>query len=204
MLSAVLKSETAIYLSIQIIDAFVEMRRFIIHNAELFSKIDTIEQRQLSFEIETKEQLGAIFQALEKNTPPKQGVFFDWQIFDAYSFCSDLIRLAKKSLMLFDNYIDDSVLTLLSKRQNGVRAIIYTKSISKQLALDLKRHNAQYQPIEIRCFDKFHDRFLIIDDKQLYHFGASLKDLGKKWFAFTKMEVKTLESLNKRIKKMEK
>ena len=124
--------------------------------------------------------------------PPVEGIFFDGQIFDAYSFIADLVKSATNSIVLIDNYIDESVLLLLSKRKEKVSATIYTKQISSQLQLDLKRHNAQYPEIEIRIFNRSHDRFLIIDSI-VYHIGASLKDLGKKWFAFSKME---LESVN--------
>jgi hypothetical protein len=120
--------------------------------------------------------------------PPKEGILFDGQIFDAYVFVSDLVRSAKKSIVLIDNYIDESVLLLLSKRLLSVGAVVYTSQISKQLQLDIQRYNAQYPPVELRKFTKSHDRFLIIDDT-VYHIGASLKDLGKKWFAFNKMEL---------------
>ena len=123
-----------------------------------------------------------------KKITPKQGVFFDGQIFDAYKFVSDLIRRAKKSIIIIDNYIDDSVLLLLTKRKKGVMVKIFTKTISKQLALDVKKYNSQYLPVEIKKFKYAHDRFIIIDDKEVFHFGASLKDLGKKWFAFSKLE----------------
>ena len=122
--------------------------------------------------------------------PPVEGIFFDGQIFDAYTFVSDLVRSAKSRLILFDNYVDDTVLTLLDKRADGVSAQIYTRSITQQLALDLQRHNAQYRPIAIDAFPNAHDRFLCIDDT-VYHIGASLKDLGKKWFAFSRMELGT-------------
>jgi len=120
---------------------------------------------------------------------PRQGVFFEGQVFDAYAFVSDLIRKANKSLILIDNYIDDTVLTHFTKRKKNVKLNIYTASISKQLALDIEKHNKQYPAIQIKQFTKTHDRFLIIDNKELYHFGASLKDLGKKWFAFTKLDI---------------
>ena len=120
--------------------------------------------------------------------PPKEGIFFDDQVFDAYSFVSDLIKSAEKSIVLIDNYIDDSVLLLLSKRAEHVEATIYTATISPQLQLDIQRHNAQYPPININIFTRSHDRFLIIDET-VYHIGASLKDLGKRWFAFSKMEM---------------
>jgi hypothetical protein len=126
--------------------------------------------------------------------PPVEGVFYDGQIFDAHIFISDLIKTAKKSIILIDNYIDESVLTLLSKRELGVDAMIYTKTISDQLQLDLTRHNAQYPPITIEEKQNIHDRFLVIDNA-LYHIGASLKDLGKKLFAFSKMEMSATELL---------
>jgi hypothetical protein len=124
---------------------------------------------------------------------PTQGVFFDGQIFDAYELMSRIIRSASKEIILIDNYIDESVLAQLSKRTMNVEAIIYTKSISRVLRLDLERHNSQYPPIQIRELHESHDRFLIIDRKELYHIGASLKDLGKKWFAFSKLDEKMLE-----------
>ncbi|HBG69577.1 MAG: DNA-binding protein [Bacteroidetes bacterium GWF2_43_63] len=128
--------------------------------------------------------------------PPSQGLFFDGQIFDAYTFVSELIKSAKQSIVLIDNYVDETVLTLLSKRKKSVFAIIYSSQITKQLKLDLQKHNQQYAPIELLEFSKSHDRFLIIDEV-VYHFGASLKDLGKKWFAFSKMEMTSGEILCK-------
>ena len=130
--------------------------------------------------------------------PPVEGIFFDGQIFDAYSFVSDLVRSAKERIVLFDNYVDDTVLTMLDKRGKNVSATIYTKAVSSQLALDLAKHNAQYRPIEIKAFDKVHDRFLCIDST-VYHIGASLKDLGKKWFAFNRMEM-TAEELIRNVR----
>jgi hypothetical protein len=130
---------------------------------------------------------------------PNQGVFFDGQIFDAYELMSKIIRSAKKEIILIDNYIDETVLTHLAKRAETVEAIIYTKSISRILRLDLERHNSQYPPIQIQELRDSHDRFLIIDRKELYHIGASLKDLGKKWFAFSKMDGKMLEFVLSRL-----
>lgn len=121
--------------------------------------------------------------------PPVEGIFFDGQIFDAYKFATDLIKSAKKSLLLIDNYVDESVLLMLSKRNPGVSATIYTKKITKQLQLDLDKHNDQYPPVNIRTYHNSHDRFLIVDNKEVYHIGASLKDLGKKMFAFSKLEI---------------
>lgn len=134
---------------------------------------------------------------INTNLPPNEGIFFDGQIFDAYTFVSELIKTAKSSIVLIDNYIDESVLTLLSKRGKSVSATIYTANISKQLKLDVKRHNAQYPKIEVTQFTKAHDRFLIIDSETVYHIGASLKDLGKKWFAFSKIKLDANELINK-------
>ena len=121
--------------------------------------------------------------------PPVEGIFFDGQIFDAYKFATDLIRSARKSLLLIDNYVDESVLLMLSKRNPGVFATIYTQKITPQLQLDLDKHNDQYPPINVRTYRNSHDRFLIVDDKEVYHIGASLKDLGKKMFAFSKLQM---------------
>jgi hypothetical protein len=128
--------------------------------------------------------------------PPQEGIFYDGQIFDAYTFVNDLIRGGKERIVLIDNYIDDSVLAMLDKRSKGVRAKIYTRNVSRQLTLDFEKHNAQYAPIEVEQFDRAHDRFLCIDET-VYHIGASLKDLGKKWFAFSRMEMTTTELLSK-------
>ena len=135
---------------------------------------------------------------IQSSLPPKQGIFFDGQIYDAYAFVADLVRTASRRIVLIDNYIDDTVLTMLSKRAAGVEAVIYTGKISKQLRLDIDKHNAQYPPVEVRTFSKAHDRFLIIDDA-VYLVGASIKDLGKKWFGFTLMENTEAEELVGRI-----
>ncbi|WP_373176662.1 virulence RhuM family protein [Bacteroides eggerthii] len=121
--------------------------------------------------------------------PPVEGIFFDGQIFDAYKFASELIKSAKRSIVLIDNYVDESVLLMLSKRQPGVTATVYTQRITPQLQLDLDKFNGQYPPVDVRTCKLSHDRFLIIDDTEVYHIGASLKDLGKKWFAFSKLNV---------------
>jgi hypothetical protein len=128
---------------------------------------------------------------------PQEGIFFDGQIFDAYKFVADLIRGSKESILLIDNYIDESVFMILSKRNHKVSATIYTHAVSKQLQIDLDKHNAQYPPIAIKPFSKSHDRFLIIDHKTVYHIGASLKDLGKKWFAFSKINIHVNEIIEK-------
>ena len=134
---------------------------------------------------------------IKTNLLPNEGIFYDGQIFDAYQFASDIIKSATKSIVLIDNYVDESVLTLLSKRNSSVSATIYTASVSKQFKLDLKRFNAQYPKVEVKTFTRSHDRFLIIDNTTVYHIGASLKDLGKKWFAFSKIELDTMEMIKK-------
>lgn len=194
MLSAVLKSDTAINISIQIMNAFVKMRKFIATNAGIFQRLENVEQKQLV----TDEKFEQLFKALEdKSLKPKQGIFYDGQVFDAYVFVADLIKTAKSSIVLIDNYIDESVLQLFSKRNKKASATIYTKNISKVLKQDVEKHNAQYPPITLKAFDKAHDRFLIIDKNTVYHFGASLKDLGKKWFAFSKFDIAAMEILTK-------
>ncbi len=199
MLSAVLNSEVAINVSIQIIEAFVTMRKILLENALINFRLSNIEQNLLI----TEQKFEQIFKTLEsKTTIASQGVFFNGQVFDAYTFVSDLIRSAKKEIVLIDNYIDDTVLTHFAKRKKIVECTVYTKNISKQLQLDLKKYNNQYIPIKIKEFKEAHDRFLIIDHKEVYHFGASLKDLGKKWFAFSKMNSSSVSILTK-IKELE-
>jgi hypothetical protein len=193
MLSAVLRSETAVKVSIRIMHAFVEMRKLVLGNAALFQRLDRIEFKQM----ETDHKFEQVFKALESREQlPEKGIFYDGQVFDAWIFISDLIRGAKQSLILIDNYVDDTVLNLFTKRNKGVTATILTKNIGKQLANDLQKHNTQYEPIILKEFTAAHDRFLIIDETELYHLGASLKDLGKKWFAFSKMDAQTPEMLN--------
>lgn len=202
MLSTVLRSETAIRMSIRIMDAFVAMRRFITTNAEIFQRLSTMEYHQLEMQQhqqETDKRIDEVFRRLDEgNAKPKQGVFYNGQIYDAYTFVSDLIKSAKKRIILIDNYVDETVLTLLDKREIGVAAIIYTQQITRHFQLDIDRHNAQYAPIEINTFRLSHDRFLCIDDN-VYHISASIKDLGKKWFGFSKMEILTPTELEERI-----
>tara|TARA_Y100000310_G_scaffold281791_1_gene302548 strand:+ start:14032 stop:14904 length:873 start_codon:yes stop_codon:yes gene_type:complete len=192
-LSGVLRSSQAILINIQIIRAFVAMRIFLNTNAQIFYKINTIEKKQLRHE----NQIELILNLIEtKHIKPEKGIFFEGQVFDAYNFFADLIKNAKKSIILIDNYIDESVLIYFAKRGENVNVTIYTK-LNKQLLLDLKKFNSQYDPIIIKEFNKSHDRFMIIDKKEVYHIGASLKDLGKKWFAFSKFEKDALNLLDK-------
>ena len=197
-ISAVLTSERAIEVNIQIMRAFVAMRRFIATNAQVFQRLDAVETKQIEYKAETDQKFEQIFNAIEERSiKPKQGIFFDGQIFNAYQFVSDLIRTARKSIIVIDNYIDDGVLTVLSKADKKVQITILTKTISQQFALDVKKYNEQYPPITIKEFHNSHDRFLIIDGKIVYHFGASLKDLGKKWFAFSKLDKDALKLLER-------
>ena len=194
MLASVLKSKIAVEVSIKIIRTFVNMREFLSNNMLIFQRFDYIEQKLLKHD----ENFDRIFKALEnKSIKPKQHIFYDGQIFDAYLFISDIIKSAKKSIILIDNYIDESVLILFAKRDANIRTTIYTKNITQQLQLDLKKYNKQYPKIEIKEFNLSHDRFLIIDGKEVYHIGASLKDLGKKWFAFSKMDIDSFEIIGK-------
>ncbi len=195
MLSSVLRSPTAVSVSIRIMESFVKLRQFMMKNSYMFQRMDILEMRLA----ETESKVGSIIKMIDNDKRiPQQGIFFDGQIYDAYSFVAELIRKATKRIVLIDNYIDDTVLTLLSKRVAGVEATIYTGKISKQLQLDIERHNAQYSPIEVRTFSKAHDRFLIIDD-EVYLIGASIKDLGMKWFGFTLMENTRAEDLIGRL-----
>jgi len=193
MLSSVLRSQKAIEVNILIIRAFIEMRKFISSNAQIFQRLDTVELKQLEYQTKTDKKFEQIFNALEDKTLPNKGIFFEGQVFDAYKFVSDLIRTAKESIILIDNYIDDSILILFTKTK--VKTTIYT-NITKQLELDFKKYKDQYNNIEIKQFNKSHDRFLIIDN-QVYHFGASFKDLGKKWFAFSKFDKEAIKVLEK-------
>ena len=155
------------------------IREYIIKGYAINQRFERIEHRVI--EVENK-----IDFIVKTDIQKKEGIFFDGQIFDAYIFVANLIRSAKKSITLIDNYVDESVLLLLSKRKSGIVAAIFTTQITPQLLLDLQRHNAQYPPVSVQLFARSHDRFLFIDD-DVYHIGASLKDLGKKWFAFSKM-----------------
>ena len=203
MLSSVLRSQTAIEVNIQIMRAFVSMRHFMVNNASVFSRLETIEYHQLEMQQhqqETDKRIEEVFRRLDEgNAKPKQGVFYNGQIYDAYTFVSDLFKSAKKRIVLIDNYVDETVLTLLDKRDNNVSAIIYTQLISRQFQLDIDRHNAQYAPIDVETFRLSHDRFLCIDD-DVYHIGASIKDLGKKWFAFSKLDILSPDMLIEKIK----
>lgn len=189
MLSAVLKSDTAINVSLQIMSAFVEMRKYLQSNQSIYFRLANLENKQ----IQNEQNFDIIFNEMEKNNLPVQGVIFDGQIFDAYVFVSNLIKSAKMSITLIDNYIDETVLNLLSKNENNIKVTILTKQINENLKLDIKKYKEQYGEIEVKIFPNSHDRFLIIDNIDYYHLGASIKDLGKKMFAFTKLNKDTIE-----------
>jgi hypothetical protein len=183
MAAAILKSEIADKASVTIVKAFVAMRRFLAANAQVFQRLETIEYKLLESDLKFED----IYSKLEeKALQPKQGIFFDGQIYDAYEFICGLIKSAKTRIVLIDNYVDETVLTMLDKREAGVSATLYTQKISPQFQLDIAKHNAQYPVIDVKEFTKSHDRFLILDN-QVYLIGASLKDLGKKWFAVALM-----------------
>jgi phage regulator Rha-like protein len=194
MLSAVLRSDTAVKVSIRIMQAFVEMRKFLMQNAQIFERLDRIETKQL----ETDKKFEQVFRALESKHPQHdKGIFFDGQVFDAWVFISNLVKKAHSSLILIDNYVDETVLALFAKKKKQVSVSIYTQNITRALQEDAKKFNAQYGGLSLHRFEAAHDRFLLIDKTEVYHIGASLKDLGKKWFAFSKMEKDTLTVFQK-------
>ncbi len=193
MLSSVLRSDIAVKVSIQIINAFVQMRKLVGQQTVQQLRFSNIENKL----VEHDQKFEQIFKAIESKDLPQKGIFYDGQVFDAYNFVADIIREAKTSVILIDNYIDDSVFTLFTKRKKDVACTCYTQKLTKSLQLDLKKHNQQYPPIELKALKTTHDRFLIIDEKELYHLGASLKDLGKKWFGFSRMDSLCNDVLNK-------
>ena len=195
MLSSVLKSQTAIEVNIRIMRTFIAMRRFLVNNTQIIQRLSTIEYHQ----VETDKRIDEVFNRLDANAQPQQGIFFDGQIFDAYQFVCGLIRNAQRTIVLIDNYVDETVLSILDKRNENVSATIYTANLNQQLQIDLQRHNSQYPMIEIIRFHKAHDRFLIIDN-EVYLIGASIKDLGKKWFGFTLIKEITAEEIINKIR----
>jgi hypothetical protein len=188
MLSGVLRSQQAININIQIMRAFNAMRHFIGSQAQVFQRIEVLERTQLSlvaFKEETNRNFEEVFRRLDDNSEkPEKGIFYDGQIFDAYSFINERIREAKKRIVLIDNYVDLSVLERLAKKNIGVAVTIYTTPQTRLTAQDVQQFNAQYPPLDLKFTTSMHDRFLIIDNSTLYHIGASLKDLGKRCFAF--------------------
>lgn len=200
MLSGVLRSDTAIEVNIRIMRAFIAMRSFMISNALVFQRLETIEHHQLllqKHQSETDKKIEEVLTRLDSNeSEPIEGFFFEGQIFDAYTLIADLVRMAKKRVILIDNYVDDKILRVLDKRKDGVSAIIYTNPRHSHITLDLSRHNAQYPHIDVRNCSNVHDRFLIIDDT-VYFIGGSIKDLGKKIVAFSQMQQNPDDILSK-------
>ena len=184
MLSAVLKSDIAVEVSIRIMNSFVEMRKFLFSNQQLFSRLDRVGLKQL----ETDKKLEEVFNYIASNTEVKQKIFFDGQIYDAFSFIADLIGKAQSKLILIDNYVDVNTLNILCKKNSGVDVLIATAGKGSLTTKDINKFNAQYPSLSVKTTADFHDRFLIIDDKEVYFIGASIKDAGKKSFAITKIE----------------
>ncbi len=196
MLSGLLRNEVAIGVSIKIMDAFVEMRKFIANNANIFNVSTKIENKFLEYD----RKFDIVFDELQnkKETEFKQKIFFNGQIYDSYSLIIDIIKRAKSKILIIDNYIDDSILKMLSKKNQNVEVFILTSQNCNLNKLDILKFNKQYPTLKISYTNKFHDRFIVIDNKELYHLGASLKDLGKKCFAISKIEdVEYIEKFNK-------
>ena len=193
MLSAVLKSEKAIAVSIEIMEVFVMLRRSMNTGNLMLQRMENLEKRMVKYDLKFDE----INRFMTHHELPQHGIFFENQIFDAYAFFSDLVASAKHSIVLIDNYIDYTVLLQLAKRQKKVSVTIYTERIPAALQLDLAKHNEQYPPITIHRMRQVHDRFLLIDGHELYHIGASIKDLGKRWFAFSRMDSLAREVANR-------
>ena len=193
MLSGLLKNEIAVQVSIYIMDAFVEMRKFIAINGQVFERLNNIEYRMLEQNkklTEHDKKFDQVFDALQRKQESefKQSIFFDGQIYDAYSLIIDIIKKAKQKILIIDNYIDDSILKMLSKKNKNVEVVILTSQNTNLNKLDINKFNKQYPTLKIATTNKFHDRFIVIDNKELYHCGASLKDLGKKCFAISRIE----------------
>ena len=193
MLSGILKSRKAVEVNISIMRAFIAMRKHLKDNREILTKLNQLDNRVT----EHDKALDEIFDKIEQKDLPEKGIFFDGSVFDAHKFAIDLISSAKSSIVLIDNYIDTSVLTLMSHKRKDVEVKIYTNSVTEKLKLAKEKFNKQYGFLELIEFRKAHDRFLIIDDVEVYHIGASLKDLGKKWFGFSRLQKEGLKVLDK-------
>ena len=188
MLSSVLKSEVAAKASINIMRAFVEMRKFLISNNEMFARLDRVELKQL----ETDKKLEEVFDYIATTKEVKQKIFFNGQIYDAFSLMVEIVEKAEKELILIDNYVDVNTLNILSKKKDGVNVLIVTSGKGNLTEKDIAKFNSQYPKLTVKISKDFHDRFLIIDRKEVYHIGASIKDAGKKSFGITKLEVEEL------------
>ncbi len=196
MLAGVLKNDIAIQVSISIIRAFIEMRKFISLNSQIFERLTNVEYKLLDHD----KKFDKVFNELQKDEKFKQKIFFQGQIYDAYSLVIDIIRRAKSKIVIIDNYIDDSILKILVKKNKNVEVVILTSKNSNISKLDIQKFNKEYPILKIAKTDTFHDRFIIIDNKELYHCGASIKDLGKKCFGINKMEdIEIIKKFNEEI-----
>ena len=184
MLSSLLKSEIAIKVSVKIVEAFVRMRHYLRDNGQLFERVTTLEYQQ----IENNKKFDLVFDKLQEKQIENQRIFYDGQIYDAYSLIIDIIKRAESKITIIDNYIDDSVLKMLSKKKENVEVVILTSNKCNIQNIDIQKFNKQYPTLKVAKIDKFHDRFIILDEKELYHIGASIKDLGKKCFAINRIE----------------
>lgn len=195
MLSGLLRNEIAVQVSINIMNAFVEMRKFLMLNGQVFERLTNMEYKLL----EHDKKFDMIFNQLQQEENVKQKIFFNGQIYDAYSLIIDIIKKAKKKITIIDNYIDDSVLKMLTKKQKNVEVVILTSTKSNIQSIDIQKFNKEYPILKVGKTDKFHDRFILIDNKEMYHLGASIKDLGKKCFAITKIENEEIIELIKKV-----
>lgn len=184
MLSGLLKNDIAVQVSINIMNAFVEMRKFLIQNGQIFERLTNIEYKLL----EHDKKFNEVFNQLQVEENIKQKIFFEGQIYDAYSLIIDIIKKANKKILIIDNYIDDSVLKMLTKKNNNVEVVILTSDKSNIQQIDIQKFNKEYPILKVAKTNKFHDRFIIIDNEEMYHLGASIKDLGKKCFGINKIE----------------
>ena len=184
MLSGLLKNEVAIEVSIKIVEAFVEMRKFLSSNGQLFARLTNVEYKLL----EHDKKFDQVFDQLQHEENIKQKIFFEGQIYDAYSLVIDIIKKANKKILIIDNYIDDSVLKMLTKKNTNVEVVILTSDKSNIQKIDIQKFNKEYPILKVAKTNKFHDRFIVIDNKEMYHLGASIKDLGKKCFGINKIE----------------
>ena len=200
MLSAVLRSDVAIQVSIKIMNTFVEMRRFMANNSLVLNRINELEVKQLSYQKDTDERFDKVFRYISEHEEVSQKIFFEGQIYDAFSLLAELVSKAEKQIMLIDNYVDVGTLNILAKKKDNVVVHLYTVKKTRLSEADIKNFNQQYPSIEMHYTGEFHDRFLIIDETLGYHIGASIKDAGKKCFAINKIEDKvTIESIVQRL-----
>ena len=184
MLAGVLKNDIAVKVSINIIKSFIEMRKFIYENGQIFERLTNVEYKLL----EHNKKFDEIFNKLQQEENIKQRIFFDGQIYDAYNLIIDIIKKANNKLLIIDNYVDDSILKMLTKKKNNVEVVILTSNNSNIQKIDIQKFNKEYPVLKVAKTDKFHDRFIVIDNKEMYHLGASIKDLGKKCFGINKIE----------------